>query len=295
MNTTKRSTLDFSVHLTHSEVWTNSQRLEISFLMPHSFWFQKLRFHRFTSYVLLIMDAPSSAAAAPSEILDLAAVPRPMQQRVHIVVQVDWFQIAEKFLPRPDEETDIRDLTVAVMTTEEELNFYIDMTKQVITNYLWAQFRQNLRKREFCLKLIHPHTAELVSLNWDDTWRETLVSQSIPFNVGLLQIVLYPSLDFTFQPQPVVRLNNPVGNPWIHFYFKTGKYPGATASSARNEKWRSSVARILTVEFTDVSHGFFNDWWLSFSAMVFGCFRDHFSVWFSDFTFFIHLNLRRIT
>ena len=41
------------------------------------------------------MDAPSSAAAAPSEILDLAAVPRPMQQRVHIVVQVDWFQIAD--------------------------------------------------------------------------------------------------------------------------------------------------------------------------------------------------------
>jgi len=159
------------------------------------------------------MAAPSPAAGAPSEILDLAAVPRPMQQRVHIVVQVDWFQIAEKFLPRPDEEADIRDLTVAVMTTEEELNFYIDMTKQVITNYLWAQFGQNLRKREFCLKLIHPHTAELVSLNWDDTWRETLVSQSIPFNVGLLQIVLYPSLDFTFQPQPVVRLNNPEGNP----------------------------------------------------------------------------------
>ena len=56
--------------------------------MHHSFCFQKLRFHRFTPYVLLIMDAPSSAAAAPSEILDLAAVPRPMQQRVHIVVQV---------------------------------------------------------------------------------------------------------------------------------------------------------------------------------------------------------------
>ena len=238
------------------------QRLVISFLMSHSFWFQKLRFHRFTSYVFPIMDAPSSAAGAPSETLDLAAVPRPMQQRVHIVVQVDWFQIAEKFLPRPDEETDIRDLTVAVMTTEEELNFYIDMTKQVITNYLWAQFRQNLRKREFCLKLIHPHTAELVSLNWDDTWRETLVSQSIPFNVGLLQIVLYPSLDFTFQPQPVVRLNNPVGNPWMNFYLKNGKYPGATASSARNDKWRPSVALSSTVEFTDVSHGFFNVQWL---------------------------------
>ena len=62
----------------------------------------------------------------PSEILDLAAVPRPMQ---HIVVQVDWFQIAEKFLPRPDEEHDVRDLTVAVMTTEEELQFNIDMIR----------------------------------------------------------------------------------------------------------------------------------------------------------------------
>ena len=99
------------------------------------------------------------------------------------------------------------------MTTEEELNFYIDMTKQVITNYLWAQFRQNFRKREFCFKLVHPHTAEIVSLNWDDTWRETLVSQSIPFNVGLLQLVVYPSLDYTFYPQPVIRLNNPAGNP----------------------------------------------------------------------------------
>ena len=157
------------------------------------------------------------AAREPSEILDLAAVPRPMQQRVHIVVQVDWFQIAEKFLPRPDEETDIRDLTVAVMTTEEESTFHIDMTKQIITNYLWAQFQQNLRKREFCLKLVHPHSAEIVSLNWDDTWRETLVAQSIPFNIGLLQLVVYPSLDYTFYLQPVVRLNNPVGNPWFQF------------------------------------------------------------------------------
>ena len=80
----------------------------------------------------------------------------------------------------------------------------------------------------------------------------------------------------------------------MNFYFKTGKYPGATASSARNEKWRPSVAQTLTVEFTDVSHGFFNVQWLSFSVMVFGCFRDHYSVWFSDFTFFIHLNLLRI-
>ena len=59
------------------------------------------------------MDELPNPPREPSEIIDLAAVPRPIQQRVHIVVQVDWFQIAEKFLPRPDEETDIRDLTVA--------------------------------------------------------------------------------------------------------------------------------------------------------------------------------------
>ena len=35
------------------------------------------------------MAASSPAAGVPPEILDLAAVPRPMQQRVHIVVQVD--------------------------------------------------------------------------------------------------------------------------------------------------------------------------------------------------------------
>ena len=85
-----------------------------------------------------------NAAREPSEILDLAAVQRPMQQRVHIVVQVDWFQIAEKFLPRPDEETDIRDLTVAVMTTEEELNFYIDMTKQIIASRLALEVCQRI-------------------------------------------------------------------------------------------------------------------------------------------------------
>ena len=134
------------------------------------------------------MAAPSPAVGAPSEILDLAAVPRPMQQWVHIVVQVDWFQIAAKFLPRPDEETDIRDLTVAVMTTEEELNFYIDMTKQVITNYIWAQFRQNLRKWEFCLKLVHPHTAEIGSLTWNASLTKYPIQRRAPSNSIVSQL-----------------------------------------------------------------------------------------------------------
>ena len=154
-----------------------------------------------------------NSANEPSTILDLAAVPRAMQQRAHVVVQVDWFHIAEKFLPRPHGEPDVRDLTVAVMTTEAELNFPIDMTKLTITNYLWAQFGQYLKKREFSLKMVHPHTAEIVSLNWDDTWRETLVAQPIPFSIGLTQLIVYPSLDYTFCPRPVVRLQNPTGNP----------------------------------------------------------------------------------
>jgi len=159
------------------------------------------------------MAEPMNSANEPSTILDLAAVPRAMQQRAHVVVQVDWFHIAEKFLPRPHGEPDVRDLTVAVMTTEAELNFPIDMTKLTITNYLWAQFGQYLKKREFSLKMVHPHTAEIVSLNWDDTWRETLVAQPIPFSIGLTQLIVYPSLDYTFCPRPVVRLQNPTGNP----------------------------------------------------------------------------------
>ena len=59
----------------------------------------------------------------------------------------------------------------------------------------------------FCLKLVHPHTAELVPLNWDDTWRETLVAPSIPFNIGLLQLEVHLSQDYTFYP----RLANPSG------------------------------------------------------------------------------------
>ena len=63
------------------------------------------------------------------------------------------------------------------------------------------------RQRNESPATVHPHTAELVPLNWDDTWRETLVAQSIPFNIGLLQLEVRLSQDYTFYP----RLANPSG------------------------------------------------------------------------------------
>ena len=155
------------------------------------------------------MSDPRQTLAATS----VAAVPRPMQQRVHIVIQVDWFQIAEKFLPRPDETPDVRGLTIAVMNRDEQLNCYIDMIKQMITNHVWARFGQYLRKREFCLKMVRPHNAQIVSLSWDDTWRESLTAQSIPHNIGLLQLVVYPSLDYTFHPRTMAQIQHAASNP----------------------------------------------------------------------------------
>ena len=34
--------------------------------------------------------------------------------------------------------------------------------------------------------------------NWDNTIRDTLTAESIPHNVGLLKLVVYPSMDYTF-------------------------------------------------------------------------------------------------
>lgn len=84
------------------------------------------------------------------------------------------------------------------MNRDEQLDCYIDMIKQLITNYVWGRFGQPLKKRQFCLKLVHPRNNEIVSLNWDDTWRETLAAQTISHNIGLLQLIVYPRLDHTF-------------------------------------------------------------------------------------------------
>ena len=126
------------------------------------------------------------------------AIPRPMQQRVQIILQVDWTQIAERFLPLHKETSDIRDLVIAVLTKDEQLDWYIDFIKLLLTKYVWGRFSQPLKKHQFCLKLVHPHSNEIVSLHWDNTIRETLTAESIPHNVGLLKLVVYPSMDYTF-------------------------------------------------------------------------------------------------
>ena len=93
------------------------------------------------------------------------AIPRPMQQRVQIVLQVDWTQIAEGFLPLHKETVDIRDLVIAVLNKDEQLDWYIDFIKLLLANYVWGRFSQPLKKRQFCLKLVHPHNNEIVSLH----------------------------------------------------------------------------------------------------------------------------------
>ena len=92
--------------------------------------------------------------------------------------------------------------------------FSSGLGKQTISNYIWLQHQhqQNLGKREFSLVMVFPHTAEPVSLTWDDTWRETLVAQSIPFNIGLLQLEVRLSQDYMFYP----RLANQPGAIWSH-------------------------------------------------------------------------------
>ena len=79
------------------------------------------------------------------------AIPRPMQQRVQIILQIDWTQIAERFLPLHKETFDIRDLVIAVLTKDEQLDWYIDFIKLLLTNYVWGRFSQPLKKRQFCL------------------------------------------------------------------------------------------------------------------------------------------------
>ena len=144
----------------------------------------------------------AAASSNPSEISteDLSMIPRPRHQTINVILQADWFAVAQTFLPSPDQEPDVRDLVVAVITTEQELDLLVDLVKQTISNFVYY-FHGHLRKREFSLVLIHPHTGERVSLNWDDTWRETLVAQSIPFNIGTMQLEVCLSRDYIFQPR----------------------------------------------------------------------------------------------
>ena len=132
---------------------------------------------------------------------DLSMVPRPRHPNINILLEANWMAVAQTFLPNPDQEPDVRDLVVAIINTEGELDLLVDLVKQTISNFVYHFHHQYLRKREFSLVMIHPHTGERTALNWDDTWRETLVAQSIPFNIGLLQLEVCLSRDYTFQPR----------------------------------------------------------------------------------------------
>lgn len=126
-------------------------------------------------------------------------VPR-ITPRINITLEVDWTTVAQKFIPNPDLVPHIKDLLVAHFTTEGELDLLVDVTKLIVSNYIYHFHHQNLRKREFYLILKHPHSRERVRLNWDDTWRETLVARSISFNVGQIELEVALSEDFIFYP-----------------------------------------------------------------------------------------------
>ena len=121
--------------------------------------------------------------------LDLLGLPRPhAPPRVHIVIQINWLNVASKFLENPLQHPDIIDLEVMVATTENELLFPVDIVKQTFTNYIWTFHHRYLRRREFSLKLIHPHSSQVIPLNFDDTWADILTAQAIPRNIGVLQL-----------------------------------------------------------------------------------------------------------
>ncbi len=116
-------------------------------------------------------------------------LPRPhAQPRVHVVIQINWLNMASMFLENPLQHPDIIDLEVMVATTEAELMFTVDLVKQIFTNYIWLFHQRYLRRREFSLKLIHPHSSQVIPLNFDDTWADILTAQAIPRNIGILQL-----------------------------------------------------------------------------------------------------------
>ena len=160
---------------------------------------ENFSFH--SAFISAMAFSNPSETTTPVE--DLSMIPRPRHPNVHIIIEANWMAVAQTFLPNPDQEPDVRDLVVAIMNSEQELDLLVDLVKQTISNYVYHFHQQYLRKREFSLVLSHPHTGKRISLNWDDTWRETLGAQSIPFNIGLLQLEVCLSRDYTFQPRVV--------------------------------------------------------------------------------------------
>ena len=135
------------------------------------------------------MNPPQDPANEENAHLDLLGLPRPhAPPRVHVVIQINWLNMASIFLENPLQHPDIIDWEVMMATTENELQFPVDVVKQTFTNYIWLFHQRYLRRREFSLKLIHPHSSQVIPMNFDDTWADILTAQAIPRNIGVLQL-----------------------------------------------------------------------------------------------------------
>ncbi len=160
------------------------------------------------------MNPPNDPAAADHVgdlARDLSTIPRPsLTPRIRVVVQLNWLNVASKFLEFPLQHPDVIDLEVMLATTEQELAHPIDLTKQVFTNYLWIFHQRYMRRREFSLHLIHPHTSAVIPLAYDSTWSEVLTAQALPRNIGLLQLEVQLGPIHIFDPRPwPVSANRP--------------------------------------------------------------------------------------
>ena len=148
------------------------------------------------------MDPPQVPANEEAAPVDLLGIPRPHgPPRVQVLIQINWLHVASKFLKFPLQHPDIIDLEVMMATTEEELRLPVDVVKQTFTNYLWHFRQRYLRRREFSLQLIHPHSSQVIPLNYDDNWADILTAQAIPRNVGTLCLQVQLSPVHVFDPR----------------------------------------------------------------------------------------------
>ena len=106
-----------------------------------------------------------NSSTSNSTTQDLSIILRP--DVVNAVLELNWLAVAAKFLERPGQASNIRDLVVSVFMTEMELNFEIDLTKQVFCNFLRIHHQELIRRHEFSL---------------------VLVAQSIPLHIGAMQL-----------------------------------------------------------------------------------------------------------
>ncbi len=149
------------------------------------------------------MNPPHDPANEESAHLDLLGLPRPhAPPRVHVVIQINWLNVASKFLEYPLQHPDVIDLEVMMATTENELRLPVHVVKQTFTNYMWLLHQRYLRRREFSLQLIHPHSSQIIPLNFDDNWADILTAQTIPRNIGLLQVEVQLSPIHVWDPSP---------------------------------------------------------------------------------------------